>query len=200
MGLGEADDVLLADEGLAASQHVEVAAELGALGHETVHVLIGEVEHVAVVGGPATHAVLVAGARGVKEDDPGHVALVLLGVGGRVAQAAEGGLVAAVQDGRLEHVVVGVVDDVPEELLPLGARVQAVADAADGAGRGVLEQVARHVEQLLEVLLAVGAAGRLDDLIESEAECGALGLVGDLGLHVRSSPIAASLYRQVRNF
>ena len=193
MGLGQAHDVLLADEGLATGEHVEMAAQLGALGHQAVHLLVGEVELVAVVGGPAAHAVLVAGARRVKQDDPGHVALVLLGAGGGVAQATEGGLVGTVQDGRLEHVVIGVVDDVPEELLPLGARVQAVANAANGAGGGVLQQVAGHVQELVEVLLAVRAAGRLDDLVKRQAKRRALRLVGNLGLHVRSSPITSLL-------
>ena len=182
--LGELDDVALTHERLAAGEHVQVAAELGALGDQAVHVLVGKVQAVAVVGGPAAHAVLVAGARRVEEDDPRNVALLLLGVGGGVAQAAEGRLVAAVQDGGLEHVVVGVVDDVPEELLPLGARVQAVADAADGAGSRVLEQLAGHVEQLVEVLLAVGAGRGLDYLVKRNAECLTFRSMCDLGLHV----------------
>ena len=132
---------------------------------------------------------LVAGARRVKQDNPGHVALVLLGVGGGVAQATEGGLVATVQDGHLQHVVVGGVDDVPEVLLPFGAGIQAAAQATGHAGGGVLEQLLGHIDQLVEVLLAVRAAGRLDDLVKRQAKRRALRLVGNLGLHVRSSPI-----------
>ncbi len=183
VGLGEADDVALADERLAAGEHIEVAAEVGALRDQAIHVLIREVEAVAVIGSPAADALLVAGARGIEEDDPRNVALLLLGVGGGVAQSAERRLVAAVQDRGLEDVVVGVVDDIPEELLPLGARVQAVADAADGAGGRVLEQLAGHIEQLVELFLAVGAARRLDDLVERDTERLSLRCMGNLGLH-----------------
>ena len=160
-----------------------MAAQLGALGDQTIHLLIREVQAVAVVGGPATDAMLVAGARGVEQDDPRNVALLLLCVLGRVAKAAESGLIATGEDGGLEHVVIGVVDDVPEILLPLRAGIQAVAQAAGYAGRGVLKQLTGHVNELVEILLAVMTTGGLDDLVEGDAKRLALGCVGNLGLH-----------------
>jgi hypothetical protein len=81
---------------------------------------------------------------------------------------------------------VGLVDDVEEELLPLGAGVQALPQAARGAGRGVLEQLAGHVDEVVELLLAVGTRGGLDDLVERDAERLALGGVSDLRKHVHS--------------
>ena len=122
--LGEAQNVLLAHQGLAAGHHVEVAAKLGALRDDLVALLVREVLPLLVVGRPAANAVLVAGAGGVEDDDPGHVALVLVGVGRGVAQAAEGSLVATVENDGLEHVRVSLVDDAPEELLPLGSGVE----------------------------------------------------------------------------
>ena len=178
--LGKAQDVLLAHQGLAAGHHVEVAAKLGALRDDLVALLVREVLPLLVVSRPAANAVLVARAGGVKDDDPGHVALVLVGVGRGVAQAAEGGLVAAVEHDGLEHVRVGLVDDAPEELLPLGAGIEASLQAARDARSGVLEQVACHVDELVEVLLAIITRGGLDDLVERDAERLALCRVSNL--------------------
>ena len=109
--LGELEDVRLADEGLAAGEHEQVRTQGLGLGHELVHLVIGEVEAVAVLGSPAADAVLVAGGRGVKEDDPGHVALILDRVLGGVAKAAERRLIAAGEDRGAQDVGVGLVDD-----------------------------------------------------------------------------------------
>ena len=91
--LGKADDVLLAHTRGSPPVIMKkcVPSALASVTRSWSHVIEGEVEGVAVVGGPAADAVLVAGTRGVEDDDPGHVALVLLGRLGSLAQAAEGG-------------------------------------------------------------------------------------------------------------
>ena len=76
--LADLDEVVLAHERLAARVDVDVAAELRALVDDGVDVLQREVQGMAVFCRPATGAVQVAGARGVKEDRPGNVAAVLL--------------------------------------------------------------------------------------------------------------------------
>jgi hypothetical protein len=182
--LGKAEDVRLAHERLAAGEHEEVGAQGLGLGDEAVHLVVGQVEGVAVVGRPAAHAVLVAGARGVKEDDPGHVALVLLRVGRGLAQAAERGLVAAVEDGGLEDVGVNAVPhQLDEEVLPLGTRIECLAQGVCHVWRGVGEELAAHVQELVDGLLGVIAPDALDGLVDCDAKRLALSCVRDFRLH-----------------
>ena len=149
VGLGELEHVGLAHERLAAREHVHVAAKLGTLRHQAVHVIVGEVERMAVIGGPAADAMLVAGARGVEEDDPRDVAIKALGVLDRVGEPAERRLVAAAHDEGLEHVRVGLVDEVEEPLLPFGSRVEGGADALLEAGYPRPDELDRQREVLL---------------------------------------------------
>ena len=137
MCLGEAKHVTLAHQRLPARQHVEMAAELRALGHETVHVLVRQVEQVAVIRCPAANAVLVACACRVKKDDPRDVAVVAAGIHHRRAQPPERRLVACVQQERAQHVRVALVDDVKQPLLPLGPWMQGGAYAVNGVGNGI---------------------------------------------------------------
>ena len=130
---------------------------------------------------------LVAGAGRVEEDDPGYVALVLGGVGGGVAQTAEGCLVAAVHDDRLEDVGIDLVEDAEEVTLPLGAGVQGVAHAGDGAGVGVLEELLGHVDETVDDLLAVLGGLGLEHLVQDDREGLALGCVGNFALHIATS-------------
>ena len=178
--LGELEDVRLADEGLAAGEHEQVRTQGLGLGHELVHLVIGEVEAVAVLGSPAAHAMLVAGGRGIEEDDPGHVALVLDGVFGGVAKAAEGRLVAAGQNRGAQNVGVGLVDDGEQVLLPLRTGVDGGLHATRGAGVGVLEELGCHVEELHDVLFAIRTRHGLEGLVERDLEGLALCRVCDL--------------------
>ena len=181
--LGQLQHVTLADQRLPSREHEQVRTEVLGLAHQAVHFVEGQVQAVPVVCGPAAHAVLVAGARGIEEDDPGNVALLPLGVGRGGAQSTERGLVAPVQYGGLEHVRIGLVDDPEQVLLPLGPRVEPLLDATRGPGGGVLQQLACHIDQVADVLLTVIARGALDDLVEDHPERLAFGRVRDLGLH-----------------
>ena len=78
MSVAEPDEVCLAYERLAARIDEDVRTKLVGLIDDGVDVFVAQVELVAVLGCPAPRAVKVAGARWVKQDGPGHVALVLL--------------------------------------------------------------------------------------------------------------------------
>ncbi len=113
---------------------------------------------------------LVAGRRRIEEDDPGHVALVLLCILGRVAKSSECCLIAAIEDGSLEHVVVGLVDNVEQELLPLRPRIQGCLHATGSSRVRVLQELSCHIHELVDVLLAVRTCNGLQGLIERNAE------------------------------
>ena len=78
MGLAQPNEIALAHEGLAASIDVHVHAEFLALADDGVDLVVGEVQGVPVLGGPAAGAVEVAGARRIQQDGPGDVALMAL--------------------------------------------------------------------------------------------------------------------------
>ena len=77
----QAHEVLLAHERLAAGVDVNVGAEFLALADDGIDLVVRELDAVPVFRRPATGAVQVAGARGVEQDGPGHVAAQLLAVG-----------------------------------------------------------------------------------------------------------------------
>ena len=139
---------------------------------------------------------LVAGAGGVEDDDPGHVALVLLGRLSGLAQAAERGLVGAIQNGGLEDVGVDAVPhQLDEEVLPLGARVEGAAQRVGHVGRGVGEKLAAHVQELVDGLLRMITPDTLDCLVDDNTESLSLGCVCDFRLHNRSfRPVAAATF------
>lgn len=72
------EQIVLAAHRLAAGAHIPVDAQLFTLGNQLVHFLIGQVQAVAVLGSPAALAMQVAGGGGVKQQDPRHVAIILL--------------------------------------------------------------------------------------------------------------------------
>ena len=69
--LRQLEDISLTHQRLAAGQHVQVHAQLLALGNNLVHILKVEVILVTVFTGPAAHAVHIAGGSGVEQDQPG---------------------------------------------------------------------------------------------------------------------------------
>ena len=126
--LGQLEDISLTHQRLAAGQHVQVHAQLLALGDDLVHILKAEVVLVAVLTGPAAHAVHVAGRGGVKQDQPGNVALIFDTILADGLGAAEEGLIAQVQGRGAGHVGVQLVQHTVDELRPL----------AVGVGQGLL--------------------------------------------------------------
>ena len=101
--LGQLEDISLTHQRLAAGQHVQVHAQLLALGNDLVHILKAEVILVTVFTGPAAHAVHIAGGSGVEQDQPGDVALVLDTVLTDHLSAAEEGFVPQIQRSGARH-------------------------------------------------------------------------------------------------
>ncbi len=129
--LGEPEDIVHADGRLAAGHHVQIYAELLALGDDLVHILEGKVCLVAVGAGPAADAVHVAGHGGIEEDQPRDVAAVLLTVCTDGLGAAKECLIAEVQEQHLRIVRIGLVDDAVDVLEP------AVVGILDGSADSV---------------------------------------------------------------
>ena len=88
VALAERDDVLFAHQRLAAGVDEHADAELLGLHDDGIQRVKVHVELVAVLGCPAAGAMEVAGAGGVHQDGPGHVAVVLLH-GGSAARRPE---------------------------------------------------------------------------------------------------------------
>ena len=74
----ELDEVLLPHQGFAAGIDIEVSAHFLALTDDAVNLVVGEVQLIAILCGPAALAVQVAGRGGIQQDGPGHVAIVFL--------------------------------------------------------------------------------------------------------------------------
>ena len=121
--LGQFQDILLAHQRFAASQHIQVNAKFLALGDDLVHILKAEVVLVAVLAGPAAHAVHVAGGGGVEQDQPGNVALVLHAVLADHLGAAEESFIAQIQRRGAGHVGIQLVQCAVDEPRPLAGRV-----------------------------------------------------------------------------
>ena len=119
----QTENVRLAHERLAAGEEAGVGAELRAFGQHAVHLLKGEVLLVAVLRRPAARAAHVAGARRVHEDNPGNVAVVLLGVLLRLLEAAEAALVGGSCQEGLEKVGVTLAQQALGVVRPLAVGV-----------------------------------------------------------------------------
>ena len=77
----------------------------------------------AVLTGPAAHAVHIAGRGGVKQDQPGNVALIFDTILADGLGTAEEGLIAQVQGRGAGHVGVQLVQHTVDELRPLAVGV-----------------------------------------------------------------------------
>lgn len=133
-----------------------MAAELLALGDDFVHRLVGEVQRVAVFGGPAADAVHVAGTRRVKQDGPRNVAVVFFL--GRVAraQAVEARLKAKVHNGRLDDIRVERVEGFVDKMHPFAVLGNQAAGIVKGFFfKKVTKQMFKNVGQARQRLLAV---------------------------------------------
>ena len=187
MLFGQLQDVGLADQRLAAGEHVEVHAQLLALRDDLVHIVEAQVVLVAVLAGPAAHAVHVAGGGGVEQDQPGDVALVLDAVLADGLGAAEEGFVPQIQRSGARHMGVGLVQHAVDELRPLaigvgqhlfGVLVGLIAEAA-------AVELLCNIYQLAHCFfMVVVDVGQHD--IRRLAQCGALHLMSQrikCGIH-----------------
>ena len=122
MLLAQLDEVVLADQRLAARVDIHVDAELFALLDNGVDVLVAQVEPVAVVGSPAALAVQVAGAGRVEQDCPGDVALVLGTQLVLLCPALDVDVEVEVHQDVVEHVRIELVERAHDELVDVFVR------------------------------------------------------------------------------
>ena len=170
MLLAELNEVVLANQGLAAGVDIEIGAHFLALLDDAVDLVEGQVQLVAVLSSPAALAVQVAGRGGVEQDGPGHVAVVLVAVLVLLLPAGDAGVEEEVgQQGLGEAQVhlghhtddqtvgggVLVVDGVADRLALAGERL--------GAAAGELIDHVHDVGQVLD--------GVLLDVIEGLVQC-----------------------------
>ena len=121
--LAQGDQILLAHQGLAAGVDVEVDAQLLTLGDDGVDLIKGQVQLVAVLGGPAAGAVQVAGGGGIQQNGPGDVAAVLLAHLLLLGPAHQVGVHKEVVEQGLEHVGIRLSPDLLNQLMPAGVFV-----------------------------------------------------------------------------
>ena len=190
--LGQLQDVGLADQRLAPGEHVEVHAQLLALRDDLVHIVKAQVVLVAVLAGPAAHAVHVAGGGGVEQDQPGDVALVLDAVLADGLGATEEGLVTQVQGRGAGHIGVQLVQHAVDEPGPLAVRVReslagmSIRFLTEGIAIEGLGDIHQLGHGLFAVLVDVGQHD-----IRRLAQCGALHLMSQrikCGIHSNFLP------------
>ena len=126
--LGQLEDIGLAHQRLTTGEHVQINAQFLALGDDLIHIVKAQVVLVAILTGPAAHAVHIAGRGGVEQDQPGNVALIFDTILADGLGTAEEGLIAQVQGRGAGHVGVQLVQHTVDELRPL----------AVGVGQGLL--------------------------------------------------------------
>ena len=104
------EQILLAAGRLTAGAHVPVDAQRLALGDDAVHILKAEVQAVAVLGSPAALAVQVAGRGRVEQQNPRHIAVVLLAQLHDIVVTGKHALIHKVQGVHLQDMGVDLVD------------------------------------------------------------------------------------------
>ena len=138
VALAERDDVLFAHQRLTAGVDEHADAEFLGLHDDGIQRVKVHVELVAVLGCPAAGAMEVAGAGGVHQDGPGHVAVVLLHGGSAARRPEEVRIDDKVFKQLLAHVVVHVVPEAADQTVPVVAGVgDRPADRVALGGKGV---------------------------------------------------------------
>ena len=177
---GQLEQVLLAAGRLPAGAHIPVDAQFLTLGNDAIHILKTQVQAVAVLGSPAALAVQVAGGSRVEQQNPRHVAVVLLAQLHDVVVACEHTLVHEVQGVHLQDMGVDLIDGLVGVLHPLTVGVG--HEGADlvpvGIGVTVSQQGLRQVDELDSLLghmFRAFAAHCVDGGINGSAERCTLG-------------------------
>ena len=169
--VADGDQILLANERFAAGVDVHIHAEFLALRDDGVDLVEGQVQTVAVLSRPAASAVQVAGRGRIQQDRPRDVAVVLLAVFLLLRPADDVGVEEEVHERRLEHIRIGILHDVHDELVHVVVFI--VNDLADSRAlsREAVRTVARKLihpsHQLRGVFLRI-----LADVAERGRESG----------------------------
>ena len=157
--VADGDQILLANERLAAGVDVHVYAELLALRDDGINLVKRQIQPVAVFRRPAAGAVQVAGGGRIQQDRPRDVAVVLLAVFLLLRPADDVGVEEEVHERRLEHFRIGILHDVHDEMVHVVVFI--VNDLADScalsreAVRAVARELIHPSHQLRGVFLRV---------------------------------------------
>ena len=159
MLVADGDQILLANERLAAGVDVHVHAQFLALRDDRIDLVKRQVQAVAVFRRPAAGAVQVAGGSRVEQDRPRNVAAILLAVFLLLRPADDVGVEEEVHERRLEHFRIGILHDVHDEMVHVVVFI--VNDLADScalsreAVRAVARELIHPSHQLRGVFLRV---------------------------------------------
>ncbi len=175
--------VLLAHQRFAAGVDVHVATEFLALADDRIDLIEAQVELVAVFAGPAADAVLVAGAGGIEQDGPRDVALVFLAHLDLLFPSQKGTVHDEVVEGGLDDLVVDVVPEAADHLVPVVVGV--VENAAELVSLAFHHVARCHLVHKIHDFGEVGL-GVLFEVIEDFVQTIALDGVGET--HVFSFP------------
>ena len=170
MFFANSDQVVLADERLAAGIDVDVRAELFALRDDRVDVIEGQILLIAILGGPAARAMQVAGTCGVEQDCPRNIALVFLAVLFLLGPSQQ----VAVDYKRLEQLGAhfGIeVEDAHDQVIPIAATLDDVGKRLALYGKYAIgDQFVHEVHDFVDVFLRV-VVEIIDELVERCTLC-----------------------------
>ena len=124
MLLAQLQDVIFTNQRFAACEHVEIDAELLALGDDPVQILIAQVQPVAVLCSPASDTVKIAGTRGIHQDQPRDIAVIFHTVRADRLGPVEHRLKAKIQKRHLQHIRIELIDKTVQILIPLFIRIR----------------------------------------------------------------------------
>ena len=174
MRFAQVDEVVLADERLAAGVDVDVGSQLDALVDDGVDFLVGEVLLVAVFRRPASGAAQVAGARRVEQDGPGDVAVVLVAHRFLLRPGEH----VRVNDERLDEAIpdpgIHVGENLHDKLVPIRFVIDCLVKGRTLGWEHVVGcDFVNHVHDLRDVSLGI-----FKQVVDSFVEGGPLDLVG----------------------
>ncbi len=139
--LAQANEILLPHHRLAAGVNVQIYAQLLALLNDIVDLVKGQVQLVAVLGGPAAGTVQVTGRGGVQQNGPGAVAAIFFPYLLLALPAHQVGVDKEVDENGFQHLVVHVFCHVHNQLIPVAG--------------GVVDHLANDIPLQFEAVLAV---------------------------------------------
>ena len=119
----QANDILFADERLAAGKEAGMGTQLLGLGEDSIHLLKGQALLMTVLCRPAAGAVHIAGGGGVHQNEPRNIAAVLFGILLGLLIAAEATLIHRVGEEGFEDIGVGFVQNSLDIVRPLALRL-----------------------------------------------------------------------------
>ena len=119
----QANDILFADERLAAGKEAGMGTQLLGLGEDSIHLLKGQALLMTVLCRPAAGAVHIAGGGGVHQNEPRNIAAILFCILLCLLIAAEATLIHRVGEEGFENIRVGFIQNSLDIVRPLALRL-----------------------------------------------------------------------------